>query len=68
MLTINNPRQPALALKMFSSFLLKTKAEPMGYKEYDLFIARDQINSEEKCAPFIMFFKPRSLQLILVHS
>jgi ubiquinone/menaquinone biosynthesis C-methylase UbiE len=52
-LTIYIPCEPGLALKMFRRFFTKPKAERMGYKGYDLFIARDHINSADKLCTLI---------------
>jgi phosphatidylethanolamine/phosphatidyl-N-methylethanolamine N-methyltransferase len=52
-LTIYIPCEPGLALKTFRRFFTKPKAERMGYQGYDLFIARDHINSADKLCTLI---------------
>jgi ubiquinone/menaquinone biosynthesis C-methylase UbiE len=52
-LTIYIPCEPGLALKTFRKFFTKPKAERMGYQGYDLFIARDHINSADKLCTLI---------------
>ena len=64
-LTIYIPCEPGLALKTFRKIFTKPKAERMGYEGYDLFIARDHINSTDKlCTLIAHVFREDKFQLI----
>ena len=64
-LTIYIPCEPGLALKTFRRFFTKPKAERMGYQGYDLFIARDHINSADKlCTLIAHVFRTDRFKLI----
>lgn len=64
-LTIYIPCEPGLALKTFRRFFTKPKAESMGYRGYDLFIARDHINSADKlCTLIAHVFSSDQLKLV----
>ena len=52
-LTIYIPCEPGLALKTFRKLFTKRKAERMGYRGYDLFMARDHINSADKLCTLV---------------
>jgi phosphatidylethanolamine/phosphatidyl-N-methylethanolamine N-methyltransferase len=52
-LTIYIPCEPGLALKTFRKLITKRKAERMGYQDYDLFMARDHINSADRLCTLI---------------
>jgi phosphatidylethanolamine/phosphatidyl-N-methylethanolamine N-methyltransferase len=64
-LTIYIPCEPGLALKTFRRFFTKPKAERMGYQGYDLFIARDHINSADKLCTLIAYiFRNNNFKLL----
>ena len=52
-LTIYIPCEPGLALKTFRRFFTMPKAKRLGYKGYDLFIARDHKNSADRLCTLI---------------
>jgi ubiquinone/menaquinone biosynthesis C-methylase UbiE len=64
-LTIYIPCEPGIALKMFRRLFTKPKAERMGYQGYDLFIARDHINSADKlCSLITHVFRDNNFKLL----
>ena len=52
-LTIYIPCEPGIVLKIFRKVFTKPKATRLGYLGYDLFIARDHINSTDRLCVFI---------------
>jgi ubiquinone/menaquinone biosynthesis C-methylase UbiE len=52
-LTVYLPCDPGIALKIFRNLFSKQKAQKLGYRGYDLFIAREHINPVQNLIIFL---------------